>query len=341
MRSAAFLLAVLTGTAAFAQPCVVPSFGPPSRLADTDPNLKPDLLVADLDGDPIPDILMWLPARSAFFHSKGDGTFVEKTYPLPAGLRPLSATDIDRDGNMDVLAEGPDAFVEFLGDGHGAFRTGSSYTKPAGLTAVGNVVDFDHDGQRELVVGVPGKLLLLGSAGTPPRDLATLSVPGYTTTPHIVRMTDIDKDGLPDVIVSVDVVFGGQLLFLHGTPSGAFEPSVSLTSSNYGWPRFEIADFDGDGKQEIATLPISPVGADLEVFRYLAATSFARSAPGGPGGFLALAELNGDNHVDIVTSSIGYLAISYLGDGTGSSASSSPWRRIPRGTSRRAPTSRS
>jgi len=157
-------------------------------------------------------------------------------------------------------------------------------------------------------------------------------------------MTDIYKDGLPDVIVSVDIVFGGQLLFLHGTPTGAFEPSVSLTSSNYGWPRFEIADFDGDGKQDIAALPTSRVGANLEIFRYVAGTAFARSTaggPGGPGGFLALAELNGDNHVDIVTSSIGYLAISYLGDGTGSSASSSPCRRIPRGTSRRAPTSRS
>jgi len=160
---------------------------PPSRLADTGPNLKPDLLVAGLDGVRIPDILIWLPARSAFFHGKGDGRSSRSPIRSRPGSARSSATDIDRDGNMDVLAEGPDAFVEFLGDGHGAFRTGSSYTKPAGLTAVGNVVDFDHDGQRELVVGVPGKLLLLGSAGTPPRDLATLSVPGYTTTPHIVE----------------------------------------------------------------------------------------------------------------------------------------------------------
>ena len=321
MRSATLLLAALTGSAALAQPCAVPSFGPPSRLAETDPKSKPDVLVADLDGDRIPDILMWLPARSAFFHGRGDGKFVQKTNPLPAGLHPLSATDLDGDGKVDVLAEGPAAFVELLGDGHGTFRAGSSYTKPDGLTAVGNVVDFDHDGQRELVVGVRGKLLLLGSGGQPPRDLGTVTVPGYSTIPHIVRLTDIDRDGLLDAVVSVDIFFGGQLLFLHGTPTRAFEPSVSLTSSHYGWPAFEIADFDGDGKQDIAALPTSRVGANLEIFRFVAGTSFARSAPGGPGGpggFLALAELNGDNHVDIVTSSIRYLAVSYLGDGTGS-----------------------
>ncbi|HQR44929.1 MAG TPA: VCBS repeat-containing protein, partial [Thermoanaerobaculia bacterium] len=318
---AALLLVALAGVPAPGQPCAVPGFLPPVRIADTDPDVKPEIFVGDFDGDRLPDILLWSPARAALLHGNGDGSFVEGPSPLPAGLRPRSATDIDGDGWTDFLAEGPDSFVELLGDKRGGFRTGLTWAKPEGLVAVGDVLDADADGERKLLAAVGATLLLLEPEGRPPRNLVTLTVPGTTVSPRILRLIDVNGDGVPDVVASVDLlIYGGGILALRGTSTGTFGPPDFLAGAHYGAPDFRIADLDGDGSLEIVALPVTRVGAVLEIFRQ-GATGFEMSSflgPGGPGGFLALADLDADGRTDVVTSTVGHLAAAYLGDGDGS-----------------------
>lgn len=112
--------------------------------------------------------------------------------------------------------------------------------------------DLDGDGKKDyLICGFGNKTGALywmksnGSAGFEKRILSSL--PGATTS----YIDDLNKDGLPDIIVLMAQAYEGIFLYLN-KGNGIFETKKLLSFPPiYGSTFFELIDFDNDGYKDL------------------------------------------------------------------------------------------
>lgn len=241
-----------------------------------------DVQGADLDGDGDMDF-----AVAVFGHLQGGIGWLRRDdagrydfewlYELPGGIH-VPIADLDRDGNLDIVAlvaQAREEVVAFLGDGRGGFT--QEYVYQAGTPMHGSsgieLVDLDRDGDVDVLhtngdsfdmvpQRVPASFLLrphhgvrwlenLGGMSFEPRDL--LSLYGAFGA----QAGDIDQDGDLDVLVvsmfndwsdpSRQSIFwlendGAQRFTPHGLGSS---PSHLVTAA--------LGDLDGDGRLDAVT----------------------------------------------------------------------------------------
>ncbi|HEY4098954.1 MAG TPA: VCBS repeat-containing protein [Baekduia sp.] len=181
-----------------------------------------------------------------------------------------------------------------------------------GMTGAGPVAiaDFDGDGYRDVVVGGTDSLevLLHQSDGS-------YQVNAYSGLPAIKDLVvgNFDGDAIPDVAAllsngNVDV-FAGQ----HGVDHQPLRPApLAVATTGYTGgdvQRIAAGDIDGDGVDDLVAS-----GAQRDTITTLTnggdGTSFTASAPIAdtadtwPTG-IALADLNGDGKLDVVTANAG------------------------------------
>jgi hypothetical protein len=125
-----------------------------------------------------------------------------------------------------------------------------------GTPTVSNVqlVDFDGDGRLD-VLGTDMRQGLVFK-GRPGMDGSTLSIVASIPHPAHVTLTDVDRDGVGDMLVGDLGEFfpadhgKGAVIWLRGLGNGKFGATWLD-----GWPRVadvETADFNGDGKNDLA-----------------------------------------------------------------------------------------
>ncbi|HKY32479.1 MAG TPA: FG-GAP-like repeat-containing protein [Candidatus Polarisedimenticolia bacterium] len=200
--------------------------------ADLDQDGDIDLLAAE---ESTPNALFWLE------NLDGDGTFSARMPlgPLTYGLD-VAAADLDRDGDMDVVATGDDTVHWRMNMGGGAFAAGQ-WIPGGGLTL--RLADMDGDGDPDILLASNYGLYWIENPGTNPLEADTDGdgladgdeVHLYGSNPNL---TDSDSDGLGD----------GDEVNLHGTNPAA-------------------ADTDGDGLSdgdEIGTHATNPTQADTD-----------------------------------------------------------------------------
>lgn len=167
------------------------------------------VIVKDLDGDSILDIAVTCVGANAiqiFYGSISDGSVVFQTPPLsmPSGSGPngLVAADLDRDGRIDLAtsATGSSSVTILYGKPERAFEQSPfmfAGTAPQSLT----LSDLNLNGYFDLVVANPSTQTVTVLENTGNREFLrrTISVP---FRPSRVVCTDLDGDGLPDVLVS-------------------------------------------------------------------------------------------------------------------------------------------
>jgi len=245
------------------------------------------LAVADYDGDGYADMYVGGWGAGQLFRSQGDGSFREATAAAGLGedtlVKSALFADMDNDGKTDLILQ------RFIKDGRGKElvfykNEGKGVFSPAPVKlselnrhdramsmAAG---DFNSDGLLDLYVGYPGtRDFTDGRVESPESGLAhqavylnrggwkyeeqALSGPaeggymGEIVRPHSAVATDVDGDGLADIIV-VDDSGRPSRLYRNGG-GGKFLPAQAEAGLNSaGWGMVAaIGDYDNDGREDV------------------------------------------------------------------------------------------
>ena len=271
------------------------------------------LVVADFNGDGKPDLAVANVAGNDVTVILGDGTGAFTSAPgspFATGVEPFSLAvgDFNGDGKLDlaVANSNTDNITVLLGLGTGGFTaaTGSPFATGAHPVSVA-VGDFNGDNKPDLAIANGGSggtnviSILLGdgtggftSAGTP--------VP-VGTNPTSLVVADFNSDGKPDVAVAnagssdITVLLGngtGGFTTGQGSPYSAGTVPVALV----------LADFNGDGKPDLATANAGSNNLTLLLGNGTGTFTAAPSSSFPVGSFpswVAVADFNSDGKEDL------------------------------------------
>jgi hypothetical protein len=256
------------------------SIGPSSLSLANGPTyptgeLPGSILTADFNGDGILDIAVvafdslgtYVPGSITILLGNGDGTFTAAPN-IATGTFPccLATADFNGDGIPDlVVGSLVDGTVRILlGNGDGTFVTGPSIIN--GTFADVNALaagDFNGDGNEDLV-GVDAQtdtvFVLLGHGDGTFAELPARPATG--DNPVVIVVGDFNGDGKLDL--AIDNIFAPNskltpttLTILLGNGDGTFTPAPPVPVG-IGPESLVTADFNGDGKLDLAVANIQP-----------------------------------------------------------------------------------
>jgi len=168
------------------------------------------VIVADFDEDAVIDLASpnALGGDLTVGLGQGTGSFLSAPgEPTHLGGQPLglAAGDVNADGHVDLVVNFDDSGRLGLweGDGSGSFRR-SPFLKGPGRCYGQTVADLDGDGVADVIapcIDAGAVAVWFGRAGGPLRSKpAIFRTPG--TDSQVLTTTDLDGDGLPDVVTA-------------------------------------------------------------------------------------------------------------------------------------------
>jgi hypothetical protein len=239
-----------------------------------------------------------LVAGDTLLKNNGAGVFT----PTPlivgfAGFRPFAVGDFSQTGTLNIAGlVGPNVQI-MNNDGSSSFTLGQTFT--GGTTVGGGLLtaDFDGDGILDLAV-------LDTYAGFPAIRVFRGSLTGFgggnpvvTDTPQggvAFTAADFNGDNKQDIaFVYSPAAGGGQVLILNGNGDGTFTSGFSQALANPVTGAIVTADFNEDGKLDLATGTFILPGNGDGTFQ--TPISF-----GGTSDVLATGDFNGDGRPDLV-----------------------------------------
>jgi uncharacterized protein (TIGR03437 family) len=230
---------------------------------------RADLAVINSSGTTAPDQIV-------VFLGKGDGTFPStQTYSAGMGAFALAAGDFNQDGASDIAIANLAGISLLLGKANGAMVAGVSITSFSGSSPVSLVAaDLNGDGKLDLVGGVysGGVTVLIGHGdGTFAPPVIYPSGTDRYSDAFSVAVGDINGDGIPDIVSSDGSVFigkgDGTFIYQANNLPGVYGPLIT-------------ADFNGDGKLDLASGIFQPTGGGAPLHNG-AAIFFDLSQPAG------------------------------------------------------------
>jgi Bacterial Ig-like domain (group 3)/FG-GAP-like repeat len=269
----------------------------------------------------------------------GDGTFQPVQLYNTGGFGPtaLAVADINGDGKPDVIVTRTDSecwgqlgFVDvLLGNGDGTFQPVQTYTSGGcGSNSIA-VADVNGDGRLDLVIGnlcgfdnCEGLVsVLLGNGdGTFLAPQNYLSGNDYASA---VAVADVNEDGKLDILVTNECLncdSGGTVGVLLGNGDGTFQAAQLYGSGGYVALQVTVGDVNQDGHSDILVMNCglkepSCVKRHAQIGKgevgvllgngdgtFQAAQSYASG--GASARAIAIADLNGDGKLDVVTTNL-------------------------------------
>ncbi len=264
----------------------------------------------------------------------------------PGGSGPgsVAVADVNGDGKMDlVVANFCDEVTNctctpescdygsvgvLLGNGDGTFQPAVTYLSGGYYTQTVAVADVNGDGKADILVvndctsptncfytvGDGSVSVLLGNGDGTFQPAVAYDSGGQF--PNGVLITDLNKDGHPDLVVS-NFSGGtngfGELAVLMGNGDGTFQPAVIYNSAySYNVMSMAVADVDGDGNLDLLVanecVDLDCASGNVGVLLGNGDGTFQPGTPYPSGGYytrsLAVTDLNGDGKLDLVVANM-------------------------------------
>jgi hypothetical protein len=289
------------------------------------------LAIGDLNGDGKPDLVTASPGTDlhpgktlSVLLNRGDGSFEAKR-DYATGRKPDSPAigDLNGDGRPDlaVANASSNTVSVLLNRGDGSFEAKHDYAGE-GTPYLLRLADLNGDGNPDILFiessgGITSVVVLLNNgdgsfqAG---HDYETCPTCSRSTAVESVAIADLNGDGSPDVATRVIEEFHdyqdhrGTLSVFLNKGDGTFKERRSYKTGSDGAPggaNVVASDLNGDRRPDLATAVdrISVLvnrgdGSFQAKVEYPGGRFVSGSSPGGP---LAIADLNGDDKPDLVT----------------------------------------
>lgn len=189
------------------------------------PDVSQDIAVGDVDGDGDLDLAFGNEEQNRLYLNDGAGRFSEATLPrrtAPEETRDVDFADVDSDGDLDLYFANVRIFNAdrdqqdrlLLNDGRGGFTdvTGTHLVPDDELTAAVAFIDFDRDGDLDLIRGRMGDLHA-DRSDFPPLAFANdgaghfaaaadILPPGAGANAFDIEAADFNDDGRLDLFVA-------------------------------------------------------------------------------------------------------------------------------------------
>jgi len=282
--------------------------------------------VGDFNGDGNLDIAVASdsPATITIAFGEGNGKFYRPMATVPVSAYGLAAGDVNGDGILDlVVVPFPGAASQqlqlLLGKGNGTFASLKTIANSKAGGYLPSLVDVNHDGKLDLVYLAEDEIVTQlgngdGTFGSP--QIFTLS-----GNPQALAIADMNGDGNPDLVIAGFQDSSDVIIVAAGKGDGTFT-AISATPVAYLPDHLATGDFNEDGHLDVIASgqPSTSAPAYLTVLlgdgsgSFSTRTSFAadRSGP------MALADFNGDRHLDLaVANGQGGTTDITFGDGHG------------------------
>jgi len=289
------------------------------------------LAIADWDRDGDLDIV-WSPnyKKLAWLENRGAGTFIPKDLYKDQldGLANLHLFDLDNDGDKDILtaSDNDDRIAWYPNEGAGQFGALKTITTTADSATFVFAADVDRDQKLDVISSSwkDNKIAWyknLGGGAFSPQQIVSDSARNASA----VYAADLDGDGAIDILTA----YRSKVAWFKYKSNGSFQEFlITRDVSNLPginprimYPAILAADFDKDGDLDV--IVSSYTKKSIQWFRNDGQGNFT-SAPinldtrsldfiWG----LAVADVDGDQDVDVLSASLDDQVVWFRNDGTG------------------------
>ena len=237
------------------------------------------------------------------------------------GLIPtvIAAADLNGDGKLDLVVANSNSnnVSVLIGKGDGTFLLAVSYPTGQFTTSVA-IGDLNGDGIADLAVGVGGNVDVLVGNGDGTFQAPVSYDSGQADTPSIA-IGDFNHDGKADLAIAHECIDNtcadGAVSILLGNGNGTFQPPATYDSGGEFALFVQAADFNGDGKLDLAVANASSSGNSTDIVGILLGNgdgtfqpAVSYNAAGYGNAFtisLAIGDFNGDGKLDLAVADFG------------------------------------